>query len=130
MKININDKDFLNKENDITHKGIVEIASAGEFEESTKFKNEKTGEPAKQFTIDLKIATGEIKSTILSFGNLKLLGEAFGDETDAWVGKQVRAWKTKSEKAKTGYVYLYVDTSWDRDDTGEWVKPVTAPDIG
>ena len=46
--------------------------------------------------------------------------KAFSDESDNWIGKQVRAWKTKSEKAKAGYVFVFVPTDWVRNDIGEW----------
>lgn len=124
-KININDNKFLDKENDIKHKDVVTIATEGEWATSTKFTKDD-GTPANQFEINLTLANGEDRSTIFSMANLKLLGKAFGAETADWVGKEVRAWKTKSEKAKTGYVYLFVPLDWDRDDTGEWVIPESA----
>lgn len=122
MKININDTKFLDKEADIKHKDIVTLLTEGVWEESVKFKKDD-GTPSNQFNIKLKLGNGEERSTILSWANVKLLVKAFGDETASWVDKEVRAWKTKSEKAKTGFVFVYVPTDWDRDDTGEWVIP-------
>lgn len=122
MKININNEKFLDKENDIKHKDIVLIASEGIWEDSARFKKED-GTPNKQFTINIRLKNEEIRSTTLSWTNVKLLVSAFGDETSSWVGKEVRAWKTKSEKAKIGFVYMYTPTDWDRDDTGEWIIP-------
>lgn len=124
MKLNLNDTKFLNKENDIKHKDILTIKTEGAWSESKKFKKQD-GTPSQQFDITLELANGEDRSTTLSWANMKLLGEAFTDETENWVGKKVRAWKTKSEKATTGFVYFYVPTDWDRDDTGEWVKSET-----
>lgn len=124
-KINISDNKFLDKEKDIKHKDVVTIATEGHWEQSTKFKKED-GTPANQFEISLTLSNGESRDTIFSLANLKLLGKAFGDETADWIGKEVRAWKTKSEKANTGYVYVYAPLDWDRDDTGEWVIPAQA----
>lgn len=124
-KININDNKFLNKEEDLKHKDVVTIADEGNWEQSTKFKKDD-GTPANQFAITIKLANGENRSTIFSLANLKLLGKAFGDDTADWVGKEVRAWKTKSEKAVTGWVYIYAPIDYDRDDTGEWVIPAQA----
>lgn len=121
MKININNEKFLDKEKDIKHKDTVTLASEGIWEDSKNYKKED-GTPNKQFNINIKLNNEEIRSTTISFANIKLLVMAFGDETESWVGKEVRAWKTKSEKAKTGYVYVYVPIDWDRDDTGEWIK--------
>lgn len=120
MKININSTKFLDKATEVAHKDILTIASEGAWEVSTKFKKDD-GSPSNQFTINFVLSNMEERSTILSFANVKLLVQAFGDETESWVGKEVRAWRTKSEKAKLGYTYLYVPTSWERDDTGEWV---------
>lgn len=122
MKITINDTKFLDKETEIKHKDIITLASEGSWEISKKFTKDD-GTPSKQFEINVTLANGEERGTILSWANVKLLVQGFGDETASWVGKQVRAWKTKSEKAKLGYTYLYVPIDWERDDTGEWVIP-------
>ena len=122
MKININDNvQFLKKSEDVKHKDIFEIASEGEWSDSTKFTKDD-GTPAKQFSILLKLSNGEIKSTIFGSKQLKLLGRAFGTESADWIGKQVRAWKTASDKAADGYMYMYAPVDWTRDDTGEWVE--------
>jgi len=89
-----------------------------------KFKR-TDGTPSKMFTLKLKLSNGEERGTTLNWTNVKLLVEAFGDDTLAWVGKEVRAWKTKSEKAKGGFTFLYVPTDWERDDTGEWIKSLS-----
>lgn len=128
MKININDTKFLDRETEIKHKDIVTFISEGIWEDSTKYKKED-GTPSKQFNINLKLANGEIRSTILGWQNIKLLVQAFGDETSSWVNKEVRAWKTKSEKAKSGFIFLYVPTDWDRDDTGEWIIPESSQEM-
>lgn len=93
----------------------------GQWEESQKFKKED-GSPSNNFNITIKLDNGEERGTILSWLNVKLLVSELGDETSEWVGQKLRAWKTKSEKAKIGYTYFYVPVGWDRDDTGEWVK--------
>jgi len=121
-KLNLNQEKFLDKEKDIKHKDVVEFVSEGEWTESRRFKRED-GTPVNQYNINIKLSNGEVRSITLAYSNLKLLGEAWGDETLTWIGKQVRAWKTKSDRAKTGYVFFYTPTSWDRDDTGEWVIP-------
>lgn len=132
MKININTTKFLDRENEIKHKDVVTIGSEGRWTESTKYKRDD-GTPSNQFEINIKLENGEVRGTILNWSNVKLLVEAWGDETSAWVGKEARAWKTKSEKAKAGFIYLYVPTDWERDDTGEWIKgesaPIDLPDI-
>lgn len=129
MKININDTKFLDKENDIKHKDIVTLVNEGVWEQSIKFKKDD-GTPSNQFNISIKLSNGEERGTVLNWTNVKLLVTAFGDESSKWVGKQVRAWKTKSEKAKLGFVYLYVPIDWDRDDTGEWIIPqLTSPGV-
>jgi hypothetical protein len=122
MKINIDDTKFMNKETDIKHKDVVTIGSEGAWENSEKFKKED-GTPAKMFKIVLALESGEERTTTLNWTNVKLLIQAFGDDTSEWIGNKVRAWKTKSEKAKSGFTFLYVPTTWDRDDTGEWVIP-------
>jgi len=122
MKININETKFLKKDIDIKHKGIVELVNEGAWEESQKFKRDD-GTPAQLFNIILKLENGEERSTVLNWTNVKLLVQGFGDETSQWVGKRVRAWKTKSEKAKSGYTFIFVPTDWNRDDTGEWILP-------
>lgn len=120
--ININDTKFLKKETDIKHKDIITLESEGQWEESEQFKKDD-GTPSNQFSIQIKLANGEVRSTILNYTNLKLLAQAFGENSAGWVGKELRAWKTKSEKAKLGYTYIYVPPDWDRDDTGEWIIP-------
>ncbi len=122
MKITINNTKFLDKEADINHKGIVTLVSEGGWEESLTYKKED-GTPANQFTIKLQLDNGEIRSTVLNWTNVKLLVQAFGDESSNWINKEVRAWRTKSEKAKLGYTYVFAPIDWERDDTGEWVIP-------
>lgn len=122
MKINLNNTKFLKKDEDIKHKDVVTISSEGAWVESRNFKRDD-GTPASQFDISFKLSNSEERSTSLNGANVRLLGSAFGDETKDWIGKEVRAWKTKSEKAKSGFTYLYVPTDWNRDDTGEWIKP-------
>lgn len=131
MKININDTKFLDKENDIKHKDSLTIESEGIWEVSKRFPTKEDGvTPNNQFNIKLKLGNGELRGTTLSWGNVKLLVAAFGDESEKWVGKEVRAWKTKSEKAKLGYVFIYAPVDWDRDDTGEWIIPqMTSPGV-
>lgn len=127
MKINIDDTKFL-KSDDVKHKDVVVVASEGKWGESDTFKDDD-GNPAREFRIDLKLSNGETRNTTLRSSNVKLLGKAFGTETKDWIGKELRAWKTKSEKAKAGFVFLFVPTDWERDDTGEWVVPETTPGI-
>lgn len=120
MKINIDDTKYL-KTDDIKHKDVVVIESEGVWQDSN-FKDEE-GNPQSEFRIHLKLPNGETRSTTLRSTNVRMIGKALGTETKSWVGKELRAWKTKSEKAKAGYVYLFVPTDWERDDTGEWVIP-------
>lgn len=122
MKINIDDTKFMKKDEDIKHKDIVTISSEGLWETSEKFKKED-GTPSNMFKINLRLANGEDRSTTLNWTNVKLLVQAFGDDTITWIGKEIRAWKTKSEKAKGGFTFLYVPIDWNRDDTGEWQMP-------
>ena len=119
MKININNVRFLNTTEDIKHKDVVLLINGGRWEESTTFKK-KDGTPANTFKIDIKLPNEETRNATLNWTNVKLLVSAFGDETDNWAGKEVRAWKTKSEKAKSGFVFLFVPTDWVRNDMGEW----------
>ncbi len=120
MKINIDDTRFLKTE-DIRHKDVVLVESEGVWQESN-FKDDD-GLPQREFRIHLRLGNGEVRSTTLRSTNVKLLGKALGDETKDWVGKDLRAWKTKSDKAKSGYVFLFVPTDWERDDIGEWIIP-------
>lgn len=121
MKINIDDTRYLKAE-DIKHKDILVIDSEGKWQDSATFKNED-GEPSREFRVNLKLPNGEVRNTSLRSTNVRLLGQSLGDESADWIGKEVRAWKTKSEKAKSGFVYLFVPIDWERDDTGEWIKP-------
>lgn len=119
MKININNTRFLNTEEDIKHKDVVTLVDGGMWEESTRFKK-KDGTPSNSFKINIKLTNGEIRQATLNWTNVKLLVKAFSDESDNWIGKEVRAWKTKSEKAKSGFVFVFVPTDWVRNDIGEW----------
>lgn len=121
-KINLDDAKFLKAE-DITHKDVVKVANEGKWQDSN-FKNED-GEAQSEFRISFKLSNGEERSTTLRSSNVKLIGRdsRFGDDTLNWVGKELRAWKTKSEKAKAGYVFIFAPTDYERDDTGEWVIP-------
>jgi hypothetical protein len=127
MKIDISEHKFLDSKTDVLHKDIVKIESEGKWQESERFKKED-GTPVNEFRIDLKIKSGEVRNTTLNWTNVKILVKAFGDETTDWVGKELRAWKTKSEKAKAGFVFLYAPTDWERDDTGEWIIPEGSQD--
>jgi len=122
MKININENKFLDSTTDVQHKDIVTVETEGKWQESERFKKED-GTPQNEFRIDLKVKSGEVRNTTLNWTNVKLLVKALGDETSEWIGKELRAWKTKSEKAKAGFVFIYVPTDWERDDTGEWIIP-------
>lgn len=119
MKININNTKFLNTSEDLKHKDTVVLVDGGKWEESTRFKK-KDGTPSNSFKIKIKLANDEVREATLNWGNIKLLVNAFGDDTDMWVDKEVRAWKTKSEKAKTGFVFVFVPTDWTRNDMGVW----------
>ena len=119
MKISIEDAKFL-KSDDIKHKEVVTITTEGKWQESDTFKDED-GNPSREFRIDFKLPNGETRNTTLRSTNVKLIGKSLGTETKDWVGKELRAWKTKSEKAKAGFVFLFVPTDWERDDTGEWI---------
>ena len=122
MKINLSDEKYLNSETDLKHKDTVIIATEGKWQASDTFKDDE-GNPSREFRIDFKLPNGEIRNTTLRSTNVKLIGKVFGDETKNWIGKELKAFKTKSEKAKAGFVFLYVPTDWDRDDTGEWIIP-------
>jgi hypothetical protein len=141
MKINVNNTKFLNTAEDIKHKDIVSLVDGGMWEESTRFKK-KDGTPSNSFKIKIKLPNGEVRSATLNWTNVKLLVSAFGDESDNWVSKEVRAWKTKSEKAKSGFVFVFVPMDWVRNDIGEWenaegvkidteteIKPAEYPDV-
>lgn len=127
------------KSDEINHKDIVTINTEGGWEESERFTKDD-GTPANQFNIELELPNGEVRSANFNMAQLGILAKAFGKDSAGWVGKQVRAWKTVSAKAKAGFIYLYAPVDWTRDDTGEWVVPAapvseapttldTAPDI-
>jgi hypothetical protein len=120
--IKINDTKYLNKETEIKHKDIITLENEGIWEESDNFKK-PDGTPSNQFSILIRLSNGDVRGTILNWTNIKLLAKAFGEDSANWVGKELRAWKTKSEKAKGGYSFMYVPTDWERDDTGEWKIP-------
>lgn len=119
MKININNTKFLNTTEDLKHKDTVTLVDGGRWEESTRFKK-KDGTPSNSFKIKLKLINNEVREATLNWGNVKLLVKAFGDESENWVEKEVRAWKTKSEKAKTGFTFIFVPIDWTRNDMGVW----------
>ena len=123
-KINISDEKFLNSETDLKHKDIVTIATEGKWQDSDTFKDDD-GNPSREFRIDFKLSNGEVRNTTLRSTNVKLIGKdsRFGDDTLNWIGKELKAWKTKSEKAKAGYVFIFAPTDYERDETGEWVMP-------
>ena len=116
------------KTDDIKHKDILTIESEGAWEESERFTKED-GTPQNQFNITLKLPNGEVRSTTFNMAQLTILAKAFGKNSADWVGKEVRAWKTVSAKAKAGYIYQYAPLDWTRDDTGEWVVPQAADEI-
>ncbi len=118
-KININQTKFLNKDKDIVHKDILTIANEAVWEDSARFKR-PDGTPQSQFNIEFTLKNGDLRETALNWTNVKLLVTAFGDDSVSWIGKEVRAWKTKSEKAKSGFSYVFVPIDWTRDDMGEW----------
>lgn len=119
MKININNTKFLDTSTDLKHKDIVTLVDGGMWEESTRFKK-KDGTPSNSFKIKIKLTNGEVRSATLNWTNVKLLVKAFSDESDNWIDKEVRAWKTKSEKAKSGFTFIFVPIDWVRNDIGEW----------
>lgn len=121
MKVDINQAKFLDSAVDIKHKDVLTIDSEGKWYESNKFKKED-GTPTNDFKLNIKLANGEIRNVTLNWTNVKMLVEGLGDDTADWIGKEVRAWKTKSEKAKIGYIFLLAPMDWNRDDTGEWEK--------
>lgn len=121
MKIDINQAKFLDSAVDIKHKDVLTIESEGKWYESARFKKED-GTPTNEFKLNVKLANGEVRNVTLNWTNVKMLVEGFGDDTVEWIGKEVRAWKTKSERAKIGYIYLLAPMDWSRDDTGEWSK--------
>jgi hypothetical protein len=126
MKINMSQ--FLDKEKEIAHKDIVAVVSEAGWVESKKWKKEDGITPVSEFRVDIKLKNGDIRNTTLNWSNVKLLVEAWGDETKSWLNKELRAWKTKSEKAKSGFTYIYVPTNWERNDMGEWITNGTAKD--
>ena len=97
----------------------MELVDGGIWEESTRFKK-KDGTPSNSFKIKIKLPNDETRQATLNWTNVKLLVQAFGDESDNWINQKVRAWKTKSEKAKSGFVFVFVPTDWIRNDIGEW----------
>lgn len=119
---------FLDKEKEIAHKDIVAVVSEAGWVESKKWKKEDGITPVSEFRVDIKLKNGDIRNTTLNWSNVKLLVEAWGDETKSWLNKELRAWKTKSEKAKSGFTYIYVPTNWERNDMGEWITNGTAKD--
>lgn len=127
-KINIDGGNYV-KEGEVKHKDVVTFANGGGWEDSNRFKKDD-GSPASVFKINIMLANEEVRTITLNWTNIKLLVTAFGETTEDWEGKKVRAWKTKSEKAKSGFIFMYVPTDWDRDDTGEWVKGEKPEDDG
>ena len=123
-KINISDDKFLNSETDLKHKDVVTIHSEGKWQASETFKDED-GNPSREFRIDFKLPNGEVRNTTLRSTNVKLIGRdsRFGDDTLNWVGKELKAFKTKSEKAKVGFVFIFAPTDYERDETSEWIMP-------
>lgn len=126
MKIDMNSTKFLDNATDVKHKDVVTIASEGKWQESNRFKKED-GTPTNEFRVNLKLANGDIRNTTLNWTNVKMLVSGFGDETANWVGKEVKAWKTASERAKAGYTFLFAPLTWERDETGIWTKDGQAP---
>lgn len=119
MKINLNSTKFLNNATDIKHKDIITLVDGGRWEESTRFKK-KDGTPSNSFKINIKLTNDEVRDATLNWKNVKLLVHAFGDETDLWADKKVMAWKTASENAKLGYVFIFAPIGYKRNEMMEW----------
>lgn len=124
VRMNFDGAKFLNKDKDIKHKDLVTIASEGGWEQSKNYPFKEDGvTPNNQFNIKLRLANGEERQTTLTVENLKLLTEAFGEESSDWIDKEVRAWRTSSDRAKDGWKFLYVHKDWNRNDMQQWEKP-------
>ena len=113
-----NGASFL-KEGDLKHKEEITILDAGKWTKSKKFTKED-GTPTEQFEITVRLPNGEDRTVTFSWTTLKNLAPVFGEDSEDWIGKKVRAWRTASTKAKSGFTWVFAPVEWIRDDMGVW----------
>ncbi len=86
MKVNktaTGGRDFAKKGEDINDQDIITIMDGGAHEE---------GEYGKQFIFTIKLTNGEEKSFPFNKTSMNNLIDAYGDETDDWVGKEAKVY--------------------------------------
>lgn len=106
---------FLDKEA-IKHKSLLTITSEGYEREEDSF--DKKSKVLKQY-IGVKLENGDEGDLPLNNTSLKNIYKEFGTETKDWIGKQVRAWETKTN---AGDMYFILNTlNFIRDDRGEFI---------
>jgi len=109
----------LKKNDTIKHKDVMTILDEGRHETVGKYK--KPGETEDIFIMKVKTNAGE-ENMKINKPSLKCLCGAWGDETGDWVGKQIRLWKTPSQKDGE-YYFIATPVDWSRDDEMQWVIP-------
>lgn len=122
MKITISTtggKDFIKPAKELSHKTVLTILDNGQFIEQENYAKTAI---EKVLYFNVKLEAG--KEGLLKFNKMtqSCLVEAFGDDTDDWKNKKVKAWKTKNPTGGDDF-YILTAIDWQRNDMGEWDKP-------
>jgi len=125
VKSNTFSGDWLDKEKEVRTGDTVTIANAGEIVDSQYTYDD--GTPKKQHLFKIKLANGEERNVTLNRSTLDILIDELGDETEHWVGKEVKVFTHKTVIGGNKVVILYLATDdWTLDDFGEMTKKEVA----
>ena len=107
--------DFAKRGVDIKDGDIVTIQDQGRTVQ---------GNYGSQTIFKIKLADGRVKDFSVNQTSLNNLIDAFGEEAENWVGKEVKVWAILSNvKGKMIKVYYLSHKDAELDDNGEFVLP-------
>lgn len=105
-------------EADIQHGDIVTFQDAGQVE---------AGQFGEQHNFKIDTRNG-VKKVSLNQSSINTLVEAYGDESEAWVGKKVKVWTRKDVIAgKRVLIAYFLPSGYTLDEYGDILEPSDKP---
>ena len=112
--------DFAKKGEDIIHGSVVKILNAGQV---------ITGQFGDQTVFSINTKNGP-KNTNFNQTSINMIVDSFGDESEGYIGKEVKVWTRKDIIAgKKVEIYYFAPEGWEMDDYGDFTLNGSVPEI-
>ena len=118
--------EFAKVGKDFKDQDVLAIVTSGD-----EIESEFNGKPRKQMIFKVRIPAGVEKNLAFNQTSMNNLIDAYGDDTDEWVGKNIKAWVVKAMIGGELKTIPYLAApDWEMDEKGHFYGPSIQVDEG